>query len=59
MEFDTIDNNPESCSDSESSEDDEPAVNFRLEDDVDPYKQQERDEDDMDEQTANEAAGIP
>lgn len=58
MEFDTIDNNPES-SYSESSEDDEPAVNFRLEDEVDRYKQQERDEDDMDEQTANEAAGIP
>jgi hypothetical protein len=45
--------------DEDSSEDDEPAVNFRLEDDIDPYKQQERDEDDMDEEAANEAAGIP
>jgi hypothetical protein len=43
----------------ESSEDDEPAVNFRLEDDIDAFKPQEREEDDMDEEAANEAAGIP
>ena len=48
----------ESNLDSDSSGDDEPAVNFRLEDDIDAYKQPERDEDDMDEEAANEAAGI-
>lgn len=33
-------------------------MNFRLEDDIDVFKQAERDEDDLDEDAANEAAGI-
>lgn len=43
----------------ESSEDDEPAVNFRLDDEIDAQQVPEKDEDDMDEDQANEAAGIP